>query len=57
MIHVPNPSGINPLLAKISINFALSEAITKSLQKAKWAPIPAAIPFTEAITGISQSKI
>jgi 2-(1,2-epoxy-1,2-dihydrophenyl)acetyl-CoA isomerase len=35
---------------------AVSEVITRSLQNAKCAPIPAAVPFTDAITGISQSK-
>ena len=54
-IQAPKPSGTSPLRAKISIKRAVSEVITKSLQNAKCAPMPAAVPFTAAITGISQS--
>ncbi len=35
---------------------AWSEATTRSEAKARWAPMPAAVPPTAAITGLSQSN-
>jgi hypothetical protein len=50
--HVPPESGIKPILAKDSMNFALRAAITTSHAKAMLAPAPAATPLTAQITGM-----
>ena len=46
-----------PRRTKTSMNLALSAAITRSAAKAMWAPMPAAVPLTAAMTGFSQSMI
>ncbi len=49
--HVPRPSAARARRANTSMNLAFSDAITRSHAKARWAPMPAAVPCTLAITG------
>jgi len=44
-------------LAKTWLNLALSEAIRMSQARARLHPPPAAIPFTDAITGFSMESM
>ena len=51
----PPPSGMRPRRTKISMNRAVSAAITRSHANATCAPSPAAVPFTAAMIGFGQS--
>jgi hypothetical protein len=48
---------MSPILEKDWMNDALSDAITMSQAIARFAPAPAATPFTAHITGMSSFRI
>ena len=56
-VYVPPASGISPMRANACRKYALSEAITMSVANARFAPAPAAAPFTAAIVGTGQLMI
>ena len=55
--QAPPSPGINPILRKVTPNFALSDEILISAKQATSFPNPIAGPFIAAITGTSIFQI